>query len=266
MLASVLQAASARDFLNAGALEAATRGRDLLKLAHCRTASSPARPARPAIWKAGSRDTPPSFWALALHGSGRDAPWDYRGIPPPKDQSWGPDSIVLRLGPGVMIHQRTGRTDDMRAWSHRPRLSPTRSSTLARLHGNSTPLARPIINATRRNDRGGAVMYSATSSGCELACAAYKPSTACLLVSYRPLATRSLKRAGSPGSRTPGRHLLKLTHRRWLITDPANQTIADGGQHHRLGHGRAERRMGRRSPDGRRTHFGSRQLRPRTWS
>ena len=100
MLASVLQAASARDFLNAGALEAATRGRDLLKLAHCRTDSSPARPARPPIWKADSRDTPPSFWALALHGSGRDAPWDYRGIPPPKDQSWGPDSIVLRLGPG----------------------------------------------------------------------------------------------------------------------------------------------------------------------
>ena len=32
LLASVLQAASARDFLNAGALEAATRGRDLLKL------------------------------------------------------------------------------------------------------------------------------------------------------------------------------------------------------------------------------------------
>ena len=64
------------------------------------------------------------------------------------------------------------------------------------------------------------------------------------------------KRAGSPGSRTPGRHLLKLTHRRWLITDPASQTIADGGQHHRLGHGRAERQMGRRGPDGRRTHFG----------
>ena len=64
------------------------------------------------------------------------------------------------------------------------------------------------------------------------------------------------KRAGSPGSRTPGRHPLKLTHRRWLITDPASQTIADGGQHHRLGHGRAERRMGRRGPDGRRTHFG----------
>ena len=110
LLASVLQAASARDFLNAGALEAATRGRDLLKLAHCRTNSSPARPVRPPIWKADSRDTPPSFWALALHGSGRDAPWDYRGIPPPKDQSWGPDSIVLRLGPGVMIHQRTGST------------------------------------------------------------------------------------------------------------------------------------------------------------
>ena len=84
-----------------GALEAATRGRDLLKLAHCRTDSSPVRPARPPIWKADSRDTPPSFWALALHGSGWDAPWDYRGIPPPKDQSWGPDSIVLRLGPGV---------------------------------------------------------------------------------------------------------------------------------------------------------------------
>ena len=33
LLASVLQAASARDFLNAGALEAVTRGRDLLKLA-----------------------------------------------------------------------------------------------------------------------------------------------------------------------------------------------------------------------------------------
>ena len=32
LLASVLQAASARDFLNAGALEAAPRGRDLLKL------------------------------------------------------------------------------------------------------------------------------------------------------------------------------------------------------------------------------------------
>ena len=42
-LASVLpvEAASARDFLNAGALEAVTRGRDLLKLAHCRTDSSP---------------------------------------------------------------------------------------------------------------------------------------------------------------------------------------------------------------------------------
>ena len=124
MLASVLQAASARDFLNAGALEAATRGRDLLKLAHCRTDSSPARPVRPPIWKADSRDTPPSFWALALHGSGRDAPWDYRGIPPPKDQSWGPDSIVLRLGPGVSLPMRTGRTDDMRSWSHRPRLCP----------------------------------------------------------------------------------------------------------------------------------------------
>ena len=41
---------------------------------------------------------------------------------PPKDQSWGPDSIVLRLGPGVSLPTRTGRTDDMRAWSHRPRL------------------------------------------------------------------------------------------------------------------------------------------------
>ena len=66
----VLQAASARDFLNAGALEAVTRGRDLLKLAHCRTDSSPARPVRPPIWKADSRDTPPSFWALACMGAG----------------------------------------------------------------------------------------------------------------------------------------------------------------------------------------------------
>ena len=125
-----------------GTLEAATRGRDLLKLAHRRTDSSPARPVRPPIWKADSRDTPPSFWALALHGSGWDAPWDYRGIPPPKDQSWGPDSIVLRLGPGVMIHQRTGRTDDMRSWSHRPRLSPTRSST------SGTDDSRPPTSAT----------------------------------------------------------------------------------------------------------------------
>ena len=46
LLASVLQAASARDFLNTGALEAAPRGRDLLKLAHCRTDSSPARPTK----------------------------------------------------------------------------------------------------------------------------------------------------------------------------------------------------------------------------
>ena len=38
--------------------------------------------------KAG-RDTPPSFCLLCM-GSGRDAPWDYRGIPPPKDQSCGP--------------------------------------------------------------------------------------------------------------------------------------------------------------------------------
>ena len=62
--------------------------------------------------------------------------------PPPKDQSWGPDSIVLRLGPGVMIHQRTGRTDDMRSWSHRPRLSPTRSST------RGTDGSRPPTSAT----------------------------------------------------------------------------------------------------------------------
>ena len=33
-------------FLSAGALEAAPRGRDLLKLAHCRTDSSPARPTK----------------------------------------------------------------------------------------------------------------------------------------------------------------------------------------------------------------------------
>ena len=133
LLASVLQAASARDFLNTGALEAAPRGRDLLKLAHCRTDSSPARPVRPPIWKADSRDTPPSFWALALHGSGWDAPWDYRGIPPPKDQSWGPDSIVLRLGPGVMIHQRTGST--------------------AQWDANQVPTARGIL-PTRSGSRG----------------------------------------------------------------------------------------------------------------
>ena len=53
LLASVLQAASARDFLNAGALEAAPRGRDLLKLAHCRTDSSPARPTKTSNWEAG---------------------------------------------------------------------------------------------------------------------------------------------------------------------------------------------------------------------
>ena len=35
MLASVLQAASARDFLNAGALEAVTRGRDLQMMLVC---------------------------------------------------------------------------------------------------------------------------------------------------------------------------------------------------------------------------------------
>ena len=133
LLASVLQTASARDFPNAGALEAATRGRDLLKLAHCRTDSSPARPVRPPIWKADSRDTPPSFWALASHGGGRDAPWDYRGIPPPKDQSWGPDSIVLRLGPGVMIHQRTGST--------------------AQWDANQVPTARGIL-PTRSGSRG----------------------------------------------------------------------------------------------------------------
>ena len=82
-------------------------------------------------------------------------------------------------------------------------------------------------------------------------------SSKCLLASVLQAASHAKpKRAGSPGSRTPGRHPLKLTHRRWLITDPASQTIADGGQHHRLGHGRAERQMGRRGPDGRKTHFG----------
>ena len=53
---------------------------------------------------------------------------------------------------------------------------------------------------------------------------------ACSLASVLQGASHAkLKRAGSPGSRTPGRHPLKLTHRRWLITDPASQTIADGG-------------------------------------
>ena len=37
---------------------------------------------------------------------------------------------------------RTGRTDDMRAWSHRPRLSPTRSST------RGTDGSRPPTSAT----------------------------------------------------------------------------------------------------------------------
>ena len=157
MLASVLQAASARDFLNAGALEAATRGRDLLKLAHCRTDSSPARPARPPIWKADSRDTPPSFWALALHGSGRDAPWDYRGIPPPKDQSWGPDSIVLRLGPGVMIHQRTGSSAAAGAGTSSP-TAPARGNPAGSRGGCTS--ARPNRRALERS-------RSAESPGCK---------------------------------------------------------------------------------------------------
>ena len=61
LLASVLQAASARDFLNAGALEAAPRGRDLLKLAHCRTDSSPARPTKTSNWEAGRGTRPRPF-------------------------------------------------------------------------------------------------------------------------------------------------------------------------------------------------------------
>jgi len=73
--------------------------------------------------------TPTSHWGLALWRRGV-AERTYGGLaPPPKDQSWGPDSIVLRLGPGVSLPARTGRTDDMRAWSHRPRLLPTRNST-----------------------------------------------------------------------------------------------------------------------------------------
>ena len=86
--------------------------------------------------------TPTSHWGLALWRRGV-AERTHEGLAsPPKDQSWGPDSIVLRLGPGVMIHQRTGRTDDMRAWSHRPRLSPTRSNT------RGTDGSRPPTSAT----------------------------------------------------------------------------------------------------------------------
>ena len=86
--------------------------------------------------------TPTSHWGLALWRRGVAERTHEVLASPPKDQSWGPDSIVLRLGPGVMIHQRTGRTDDMRAWSHRPRLSPTRSST------RGTDGSRPPTSAT----------------------------------------------------------------------------------------------------------------------
>ena len=70
LLASVLQAASARDFLNAGALEAAPRGRDLLKLAHCRTDSSPARPTKTSNWEAGRGTRPRPFGHLLCMGAG----------------------------------------------------------------------------------------------------------------------------------------------------------------------------------------------------
>ena len=70
VLASVLQAASARDFLNAGALEAAPRGRDLLKLAHCRTDSSPARPTKTSNWEAGRGTRPRPFGHLLRMGAG----------------------------------------------------------------------------------------------------------------------------------------------------------------------------------------------------
>ena len=67
LLASVLQGASAQDFLkNAGALEAASRGRDLLKLAHCRTDSSPARPTKTPNWEVG-RETHPVSRARLLY-------------------------------------------------------------------------------------------------------------------------------------------------------------------------------------------------------
>ena len=86
--------------------------------------------------------TPTSHWGLALWRRGV-AERTYEVLaPPPKDQSWGPDSIVLRLGPGVSLPMRTGRTDDMRSWSHRPRLSPTRSNT------RGTDDSRPPTSAT----------------------------------------------------------------------------------------------------------------------
>ena len=70
LLASVLQTASTRDFPNAGALEAATRGRDLLKLAHCRTDSSPARPTKTSNWEVGRGTRPRPFGHLLCMGAG----------------------------------------------------------------------------------------------------------------------------------------------------------------------------------------------------
>ena len=94
--------------------------------------------------------TPTSHWGLALWRRGV-AERTYEVLAsPPKDQSWGPDSIVLRLGPGVSLPARTGRTDDMRSWSHRPRLSPTRSSTRGTGHEGHRRLEAADISHNRR--------------------------------------------------------------------------------------------------------------------
>ena len=124
LLASVLQAASARDFLNAGALEAAPRGRDLLKLAHCRTDSSPARPTKTSNWEVG-RGTPVllgTCFAWERAGRAVGLPWYPTAEGPilgprqhrPQTWPWGNDP------PENGQYSAVGR----QLSAHRPRLCP----------------------------------------------------------------------------------------------------------------------------------------------
>ena len=152
LLASVLQAASARDFLNAGALEAATRGRDLLKLAHCRTDSSPARPAKTSNWEVG-RGTPVllgTCFAWERAGRAVGLPWYPTAEGPilgprqhrPQTWSWGNDP------PENGQYGAVGR----QLSAHRPRLCPPEAVRGTGSHPTEVKRSRPISAAIGGRD------------------------------------------------------------------------------------------------------------------
>ena len=118
-------------FPNAGALEAAPRGRDLLKLAHCRTDSSPgARIQLPM--EADRGPTPTSHWGLALWRRGvaerRMRSWPHRR----KTNLGAPTASSSDLVLGFRSPLEDGQNGRYEILVSPPKALPTRSDSRGR--------------------------------------------------------------------------------------------------------------------------------------